>query len=146
MAYIADRVKAKRRRLRRIALVRCVPSWFEQTNFGWGVISFPSVNVDADLKIEHHIESVYLKSKEMILVGDLNINYLDQSVYSKHRLAKALKSLNMTQHVTVVTRPSSKSCLDHVYTTNSSFISSTVVPDVGLSDHFPIAICLSKIF
>ena len=87
----------------------------EQTNFGWGFISFPSVNVDADLKIEHHIESVYLKSKEMILLGDPNINYLDQSVYSKHRLAKVLKSLNMTQHVTVVTRPSSKSCLDHVY-------------------------------
>ena len=77
----------------------------------------------------------------MILVGDLNINYLDQSVYPKHRFAKFLKSLNMTQHVTVVTRPSSKSCLDHVYTTNSSFISNIVVPDVGLSEHFPVFVC-----
>jgi hypothetical protein len=56
----------------------------------------PSANADADLNIENHIESVYLKSKEIILVGDFNINYLDQSAYSKHRLARFFKGLNMS--------------------------------------------------
>ena len=146
LAYIADRVKAKRRCELEDDFVES--RWFDVCPHGsnrpilvGALYHPPSVNVDADLKIEHHIESVYLKSKEMIQVGDLNINYLDQSVYSKHRLAKVIKSLNVTQHVTVVTRPSSKSCLDHVYATNSSFISNIVVPDIGLSDHFPVFVC-----
>ena len=54
---------------------------------------------------------------------------------------KSLKSMNMTQHVTVVTRPKSHSCLDHVHTTHGHFITNRSVPCIGLSDHLPVLLC-----
>jgi exonuclease III len=50
----------------------------------------PSTNVEIDSKIEHNIETAYLRNREMILVGDVNVNYLDEKTYSKHRLIKSL--------------------------------------------------------
>ena len=34
----------------------------------------PSTNVEIDSKIEHNIETAYLRNREMILVGDVNVN------------------------------------------------------------------------
>ena len=98
----------------------------------------PSTLLDIDREIELLVESAYLKSKEMILLGDINLDYLDQTTYCKHRLAKALKSLNISQHINVITRPKSMTCLDHVYSTHGHFISNIVVPNIGLSDHLPV--------
>ena len=72
------------------------------------------------------------------MVGDINVDYLDQNLYSKHRLVKSLKSMNMTQHVSAVTRPKSNSCLDHVYSTHGVFISDVSVPNIGIADHLPV--------
>ena len=66
-----------------------------------------------DPKTEKNIEVAYLRNWETVLVGDVNVDYLDRKAYSKHRLMKSLKNMTMTQHVTVVTRPKSNSCLDH---------------------------------
>ena len=54
---------------------------------------------------------------------------------------KSLRNMNMTQHVTVVTRPKSNSCLNHVYTTHGHFITNISVPCIGLSDHLPVFLC-----
>ncbi|CAB4046006.1 RNA-directed DNA polymerase from mobile element jockey, partial [Paramuricea clavata] len=94
-----------------------------------------------DTKIEHLVELAYFESQEIILVGDVNLDYLNQSAYSKRRLAKTLKSLNMSQHVIVVTRPKSKTCLDHVYSTHGHFIADIIVPNIGLADHLPVFVC-----
>ena len=63
---------------------------------------------------------------------------MDSVTYNKHRLIKALKSLNLIQVIKTVTRPISATCLDHVYTTNPSFIAEISVPNIGLADHLPI--------
>ena len=101
----------------------------------------PSTNVEIDSKIEYNIETACLRNREMILVGDVNVNYLDKKTYSKHRLIKSLISMNMTQHVTVATRPKSNTCLDHVYTTHGNFISDIIVPNIGIADHLPVFFC-----
>lgn len=87
--YVADRVIVKRRCELEDDFVESL--WF---NVSCAHNSNRPILVGAlyrppsaiDLNIENHIESVYLKSKEIILVGDFNINYLDQRAYSKHRL------------------------------------------------------------
>ena len=101
----------------------------------------PSTDKETDSKIEKNIEAAYLRNWETILVGDVNVDYLDRKAYSKHRLMKSLKNVNMTQHVTVVTRPKSNSFLDHVYTTHGHFITNISVPCIGLSDHLPVFLC-----
>ena len=101
----------------------------------------PSTNKETDSKVEKNIEAAYVRNWETILVGDVNVDYLDRKLYSKHRLMKSLKNMNMTQHVTVVTRPKSNSCLDHVYTTHGHFITNISVPCTGLD--FPI---ISQLF
>ena len=101
----------------------------------------PSTDKETDSKIKKNIETAYLKNWETILVGDINVDYLDRKVYSNHHLMRSLKNMNMTQHVTVVTRPKSNSCLDHVYTTHGHFITNISVPCIGLSDHFPVFLC-----
>lgn len=57
------------------------------------------------------MEAAYLRNSKIILVVDVNVDYLDRKVSSKHRLLKSLKNMNMTQYVTVVGRPKSNSCL-----------------------------------
>ena len=146
LAYIADGVKAKRN----FDLDdECVESlWFNvyphksNRSILVGVLYHPpSTPVNIDSKIEHLIESAYLESQEVILVGDVNLDYSNQPAYSKHRLAKTLKSLNMSQHVAVVTRPKSNTCLDHIYSTHGHFISDIIVPNIGLADHLPVFVC-----
>ena len=67
-------------------------------------------------------------------MGDFNIN----------DLVKSLTSIGLFQLVSEVTRPTSKTCLDHVYTTHSNFISDEVVADIGISDHLPIFVSCRK--
>jgi hypothetical protein len=91
--------------------------------------------------IIYYIEIAYLRNREMILVGDVNVNYLDKKTYSKHRLIESLNSMDISQHVTVATRPKSNTCLDHVYTTHGNFISDVIVPNMGIADHLPVFFC-----
>ena len=63
---------------------------------------------DDDIKIEELNERAHLLNKETIIVSDINIDY-------KHRLAKGLRGMNFEQLVDFITRPVSKSCLDHMY-------------------------------
>ena len=101
----------------------------------------PSTSSDIDGKLENNIKSAYLKNYKMHLIGDFNINYLDSS-YTKHRLAKALKSMKFTQLVNSVTRPISSACLDHYYTTHPEFTARVSVLDICLADHLLIIIQL----
>ena len=98
----------------------------------------PGSTAVTDAKIESNIEAAYLRNQEIYILGDFNINYLDFVAYNNHRLVKALKSLNLTQVIKTVTRPISATCLDHVYTTNPSFIAEISVPNIDLADHLPI--------
>ena len=47
----------------------------------------------------------------------------------------------MSQHVKVVKRPKSNSCLDNVYSTHGHFLSDIIVPIIGLADQLPTFCC-----
>ena len=59
------------------------------TDFSWSTLPSTSTNAETDLKIEQNIETGYLRNREVILVGDLNVNYLDE----KHIQSIGLLSL-----------------------------------------------------
>ena len=99
----------------------------------------PSSTADTDARLELNIEAAYLRNQELHVFEHLNMNFFDPA-YKKHRLAKALKSLNLSQLVNEVTRPVSSTCLDHIYTTHPGFIADISVPNIGLSDHLLVFI------
>lgn len=101
----------------------------------------PSSNADIDLQLEKNIESAYLKNTEIHIMGDFNIDYLKTTTYNKHSLSKALKCMHLEQLVKTVTRPASGTCLDHVYTSHTDFISHISIPNIGVADHLPVFIC-----
>ena len=143
LVYVADRVKASRILDLEDDYVESLWLSVHPHNSNRAILigAFyrpPSTSKEIDSMIELNIETAYLRNCETILVGDINVDYLDKNLYSKHRLVKSLKSMNMTQHVSAVTRPKSNSCLDHVYSTHGDFISDVSVPNIGIADHLPV--------
>lgn len=98
----------------------------------------PSSSKDDDSKFEKVIERTYLKSIEVILTGDFNIDFINTNTYNKNKLAKSLSHMNFNQVINSVTRPISGSCLDHIYTNHSKRICNVVIPNYALSDHLPV--------
>ena len=77
-------------------------------------------------------------NKETIIVSDINIDFKDRKNYDKHRLAKGLRGMHFKQLVDFITRPVSKTCLDHVYCNQPQRINLVTSGDIGLSDHLPV--------
>ena len=70
-----------------------------------------------------HLENVYDECKELLLLGDMNINMLNSDDIisaSPHKLMHVLNSVNLVQVITKPTRFTSKSktLIDHIYTSN----------------------------
>ena len=103
-----------------------------------GVYRPPSYSKEDDELLEKNIESAYLLNLETIISGDTNVNYLATLNFKKHRLVRALTSMNFKQLVTKVTRPISKTCLDHIFANCPERIHSIVVKESGLADHLPV--------
>jgi len=70
---------------------------------------------DDDAKLEANIEKVHLLNKETIILSEINIDFFRKRNYDKHRLVKGLRCMNFKQLTNEVTRPTSGTCLDHVY-------------------------------
>lgn len=84
-----------------------------------GCYRFPSYKrCEYDL-FDKSMENVYLKNKEIILTGDSNLDLKDQKHYKKQSVAKSLQNMNFKQLVGQTARPSSDTCLDHIYTNQS---------------------------
>ena len=103
-----------------------------------GVYRPPSNNAEQDKMLGINIESAYLINKEMILLGDFNVNFLSYIDFKKHYLVKILHSLNLTQVVNSITRPLSKTCLDHIWCSHPEHLNNVSVIPSGMSDHLPI--------
>ena len=78
-----------------------------------GVYRPPSNNTEKGKMLGSHIENAYLLIKEMILLGDYNVNFLSSTGFKKHHLVKILHNFNLTQVINSITRPLSNTCLDH---------------------------------
>ena len=83
-----------------------------------GVYRPPSSTSQDDANIAKNIEKAYLLNKEMVLLGDFNIDFLNANQANKHKLVKTLTNLHLTQLVKEVTRPASGTCLDHIWTSH----------------------------
>ena len=88
------------------------------------------------------MEVVWLESKEIILMGDFSI---DLSKTNKP-WTDVFSLFNLSQTVSSPTRvtPSSKTFIDHIYSTDIAHILETCVPVIGVSDHYPICFTWSK--
>ena len=101
-----------------------------------GIYRPPNTKAELDIKLVDNFERVHLLNSETILIGDFNINTLD-NYYKKHRLVKALKDAKFTQLVTSITRPISGSCLDHIWSNQPDRVTHISCPNIGISDHLP---------
>lgn len=88
------------------------------------------------------MDLVWLESKEILLMGDFNID-----MTKSNKSWKDITTVfNMSQLINTPTRvtPSSSTIIDHLYSTDSKHVIETCVPVIGISDHFPICCTWSK--
>ena len=103
-----------------------------------GVYRPPSAKKEYNIILGKNIENAYLENKELVILGDFNIDYLNPDSFLKHDLVKTLLNLNLTQLVKCITRPVSNTCLDHIYSSHPDRMHNVVTLNVGLSDHLPV--------
>ena len=63
----------------------------------------------------NNFEKVHLLNREIIILGDFNIDFLGTKKCHKRPLVKAMRNLNMSRLVRGITRPVSKTSLDHIW-------------------------------
>lgn len=105
-----------------------------------GIYRPPWYSLADGIRLEKNIEQAYVLNKELILLGDWNINALDRLKFNKHLLSKDLLAMNLNQLVLEITRPVSGTCLDHIYSNYSHRMQNIVCPIIGLADH--LYLCL----
>ena len=102
----------------------------------------PESNIIWYDNFEKQLDKAYSTNKEIILLGDLNIDY--SGGCSVQRWSDITAIFNLHQMVEKPTRSrvtnSTATIIDHVYTSKPNFIKEISVPQLGLSDHFPVCI------
>lgn len=143
MAYVKESLQVKRRNDLETENVETL--WLELCPYKSkrplliaGVYRPPSNKVADDVELGKNIENVYLTGREMIILGDFNIDFLSATKFKKHSLVKTLVNLHIVQLVKVITRPVSKSCLDHIWSSHPERINNVHVGNLGMSDHLPV--------
>ena len=143
LVYVNKKIKHKRRTDLEDSRIEAV--WLEVYPYKSnrpllfaGVYRRPAYLKEDDELLEKNIESAYLLNLETIISGDTNVNYLTFQVFRKHRLIRALTSMHFKQLVTQVTRPISKTCLDHIFSNRPERIHFVGVRISGLADHLPV--------
>ena len=91
--------------------------------------------------MENTIEQAILEDKEVIILGDLNFNLLQDNSNSKS-WTRTFNSLHLKQIIDQPTRvtDTSETLIDHVYTDVPGNITEHTVPHYSISDHFPVCI------
>ncbi len=75
-----------------------------------------------------------IKCKNVIVIGDININLLNETFSRDYMFF--MSSIGLSSYVNTVTRPSSKTCLDHVFCRlSSNFQLSANVSEFDITDH-----------
>ena len=88
------------------------------------------------------MDVVWLESKEIILMGDFNIDLPK----ANKPWTNVFSLFNLSQTVSTPARvtPSSKTLIDHIYSTDIAHILKTCVSVIGVSDHYPSCSTWSK--
>ena len=84
------------------------------------------------------IDKILETQKEFYLLGDFNRDLLNEQI--KKSWLEYLEPFGLSQKVTQATRKSaaSETLIDHIYCNTEANINSVDVPQLGLSDHFPV--------
>ena len=98
----------------------------------------PNSTIQWNATFEDCIENVLREDKEIYLMGDINRDLLNNQI--KHVWTEYMEPFGLTQLVSEATRVTcdSSTLIDHIYTNCPENVNSLNVPNVGLSDHFPI--------
>lgn len=113
---------------------------WKRSGLNFALTNLSALNPNDDKRLGKNIERVYLLDKEVVLLGDFNVDYLATNKFNKHPFVKTLRSLNLEQLITEVTRPLSNSCLDHIWYTHRERLNNASVMSSGMSDHLPIVV------
>ena len=142
MVYVKNGINAKRREDLEINDISCV--WLEiSQNKGKSFLIGnmyrpPHSRVEYSDRFEDFIENASEEGKEIILLGDFNKNLFEDNLDREWQ--NLTLSLGLTQLISQPTRvtPSSKTLIDHIYTSNEDNISSVRVNKQTISDHYAI--------
>ena len=89
---------------------------------------------------ENQLEKAFSDNKELIVLGDFNIDLVrDCPVNQWNDITTSFNLEQMIKSHTSITDTTS-TIIDHIYTTNPSYINETSVPRLALSDHFPVCV------
>lgn len=102
----------------------------------------PNFKAQMDSNIVSNLEGAVLNSNETWLLGDININLIGTNPLPS--LPQTLNDIGLHQLISGVTRPVSQTCLDHIYSTETSRIVASRILVYGLSDHPPVFAVLRK--
>ena len=100
----------------------------------------PNSNAEWITRFETMLMEVDIEEKEIIILGDFNIDLLSNRIPCKWTHLKNI--FNMTQVISNPTRvtKSSSTLLDHAYSNIPENIDFISVPKYSVSDHYPICI------
>ena len=140
--YVRNGVKAERRQDLERNEIECV--WLEVSpkkskSFLVGILyRHPNEGVQWNEHFEDLMETALSKQKEIYLLGDFNRDLMNEN--TKNAWLEYIEPFGLHQKVTHPTRKTahSQTLIDHIYCNVASNISSIKVPEIGLSDHFPI--------
>ena len=98
----------------------------------------PNEGVQWNEHFEDFMETVLGKQKEIYLLGDFNRDLMNEN--TRKAWLEYMEPFGLNQKVNYATRKTahSQTLIDHIYCNVESNISSINVPEIGLSDHFPI--------
>ena len=111
------------------------------SNPGWFLLQKPSLSCWLDRRLYRNDGQSIIESKEIILLGDFNIDLTK----ANPRWKNIFDSYNVCQMVKSPTRvmQNSKTLIDHIYVSVSRNVVETCVPISNISDHYPV--CLTWI-
>ena len=99
----------------------------------------PQSNVTWNESFENQLEQIMAEEKETFILGDFNKDLLNSQI--KGNWTDYMYSQGLIQHVnkpTRVVQNRTSTLIDHIYSNFSDNIKYVDVPEIGLSDHYPV--------
>ena len=142
IVYVKNGVKVERRLDLERNEIECV--WLEVSpknskSFLVGILyRHPNEGVQWNEHFEDLMENILANQKEIYLLGDFNRDLINEN--TKTAWLEYMEPFGLHQKVNFPTRKiaQSQTLIDHIYCNVEANVSSVNVPEIGLSDHFPI--------
>jgi hypothetical protein len=91
---------------------------------------------------ENEIDYAKKSDMELIILGDINIDYTGGCTNNKW--ANMIQEQSLSQIIDTPTRVTSSTCsiIDHVYVSHPEHVAEINIPKIAISDHYPV--CLTR--